>query len=149
MLQAASNARCNPPIPVTKLNQFPKARKRVFPAFARRRTGHSGITQQRGVRSLRAGPRPRPEATYLGRRGAAALASGVFVTAANREESLEKISTRGGVRPMEVVSGDMMALRPVGATIGPADLARLAAPRSVTERNSAGLRQDYLAAVRH
>jgi hypothetical protein len=101
----------NPPISVTKLNQFPKARKRVFPAFARRRTGHSGITQQRGVRSLRAGPRPRPEATYLGRRGAAALASGVFVTAANREESLEKISTRGGVRPVEVVSGDMMARR--------------------------------------
>ena len=49
--------------------------------------------------------------------------------AANREESLEKISTRGGVRPAEVVSGDMMALRPVGATIGPADLARRAAPR--------------------
>jgi len=66
----------------------------------------------------------------LGRRGAAALASGVFVTAANREESLEKISTRGGVRPAEVVSGDMMALRPVGPTIGPADLARRASPRS-------------------
>ena len=66
----------------------------------------------------------------MGRRGAAALASGVFVTAANREESLEKISTRGGVRPVEVVSGDMMALRPVGATIGPAVLARRASPRS-------------------
>ena len=129
-LLGSSKPSCNPPISVTKLNQFPKARKRVFPAFARRRTGHSGITQQRGVRSLRAGPRPRPEATYLGRRGAAALASGVFVTAANREESLEKISTRGGVRPVEVVSGDMMALRPVGATIGPAVLARRASPRS-------------------
>ena len=66
----------------------------------------------------------------MGRRGAAALASGVFVTAANREESLEKISTRGGVRPVEVVSGDMMALRPVGATIGPAVLARPASPRN-------------------
>ena len=120
----------NPPISVTKLNQFPKARKRVFPNFARRRTSHSGITQQFGVRCFRPGPRPRPEATYLGRRGAAAVASGVFVTAANREESLEKISTRGGVRPVEVVSGDMMTLRPVGATIGPADLARRASPRS-------------------
>ena len=66
----------------------------------------------------------------MGRRGAAAVESGGLVIAANREESLEKISTRGGVRPAEVVSGDMMALRPVGATIGPADLARRASPRS-------------------
>ena len=43
---------------------------------------------------------------------------------------MEKISTRGGVRPAVVASGDMMTLRPVGATIGPADLARRAAPRS-------------------
>ena len=49
---------------------------------------------------------------------------------AKRDGSLEKISTRGGVRPAEVVSGDMMALRPVGATIGPADLARRAAPKA-------------------
>ena len=120
----------NPPISVTKLNQFPKARKRVFPAFARRRTGHSGITQQFGVRCFRPGPRPRPEAAYLGRRGAAAVESGGLVMAANREESLEKISTRGGVRPAVVASGDMMTLRPVGATIGPADLVLRAAPRS-------------------
>ena len=120
---------CNPPISVTKLNQFPKATKRVFSAFARRRTGHTGITQQFGVRCFRPGPRPRPEAAYLGRRGAAAVESGGLVMAANREESLEKISTRGGVRPAEVVSGDMMALRPVGATIGPAVLARRASPR--------------------
>ena len=44
--------------------------------------------------------------------------------------SMEKISTRGGVRPAEVVSGDMMALRPVGPTIGPAVLARRASPRN-------------------
>ena len=118
----------NPPISVTKLNQFPKARKRVFPAFARRRTGHSGITQQFGFGGFRPGPRPRPEAAYLGRRGAAAVESGGLVIAANREESLEKISTRGGVRPAEVVSGDMMALRPVGPTVGPAVLARPASP---------------------
>ena len=120
----------NPPISVTKLNQFPKATKRVFSAFARRRTGHTGITQQFGVRCFRPGPRPRPEAAYLGRRGAAAVESCGLVMAANREETLEKISTRGGVRPAEVVSGDMMALRPVGATIGPAVLARRASPRS-------------------
>ena len=129
-LLGSSKPSCNPPISVTKLNQFPKARKRVFPNFARRRTSHSGITQQFGVRCFRPGPRPRPEAAYLGRRGAAAVESGGLVMAANREESLEKISTRGGVRPAEVVSGDMMALRPVGPTIGPADLARRAAPRS-------------------
>ena len=129
-LLGSSKPSCNPPISVTKLNQFPKARKRVFPAFARRHTGHSGITQQFGFGGFRPGPRPRPEAAYLGRRGAAAVESGGLVMAANREESLEKISTRGGVRPAEVVSGDMMALRPVGATIGPADLARRAAPRS-------------------
>ena len=122
---ALAVASSNPPISVTKLNQFPKARKRVFPAFARRHTGHSGITQQFGFGGFRPGPRPRPEAAYLGRRGAAAVESGGLVIAANREESLEEISTRGGERPAEVVSGDMMALRPVGATIGPADLARL------------------------
>ena len=43
---------------------------------------------------------------------------------------MEKISTRGGVRPAVVASGDMMTLRPVGATIGPADLVLRAAPRS-------------------
>ena len=43
---------------------------------------------------------------------------------------MEKTLTRGAERPVEVASGDMMALRPVGATIGPADLARRAAPRS-------------------
>ena len=64
-------------------------------------------------------------------RGAGAAKKSADLSARqNGRGSTEKISTRGGERPAEAVSGDMMALRPVGATIGPANLARRAAPRS-------------------
>ena len=63
-------------------------------------------------------------------RGAGAAKKSADLSARQKgRASTEKISTRGGVRPAVVASGDMMTLRPVGATIGPADLARRAARR--------------------
>ena len=46
-----------------------------------------------------------------------------------------KISSRGGVRPVEVAPGDMMALRRVGETNGLADWARRASPWRRTDRS--------------